>query len=114
MIKQILDKLLDNIDLSFEEATKVADLLMNGEINNSQIAALLTALKMKGETPNEIAGFATAMSLPVWIAYLVAGAELLGGAGIMVGFFTRLSALVELLLWLVRLYWHIFLRVFQV
>ena len=61
MIKQILDKLLDNIDLSFEEATKVADLLMNGEINNSQIAALLTALKMKGETPNEIAGFATAM-----------------------------------------------------
>ena len=61
-----------------------------------------------------IAGFATAMSLPVWIAYLVAGAELLGGAGIMVGFFTRLSALVELLLWLVRLYWHIFLRVFQV
>jgi len=61
MIKQILDKLLDNIDLSFEEATEVADLLMNGEINNSQIAALLTSLKMKGETPNEIAGFATAM-----------------------------------------------------
>lgn len=61
MIKQILDKLFDNIDLSFEEATKVADLLMNGEINNSQIAALLTALKIKGETPNEIAGFATAM-----------------------------------------------------
>ncbi len=61
MIKLILDKLIDNIDLSFEEATKVADLLMNGEINNSQIAALLTALKIKGETPNEIAGFATAM-----------------------------------------------------
>ncbi|MCF6271526.1 MAG: anthranilate phosphoribosyltransferase [Melioribacteraceae bacterium] len=61
MIKEILDKLLDNIDLSFEEATKAADLLMNGEINNSQIAALLTALKMKGETPNEIAGFAAAM-----------------------------------------------------
>jgi len=61
MIKQILDKLLDNINLSFEEATKVADMLMNGEINNSQIAALLTALKIKGETPNEIAGFATAM-----------------------------------------------------
>ena len=34
---------------------------MNGEINNSQSAALLTALKIKGETPNEIAGFATAM-----------------------------------------------------
>lgn len=61
MIKQILDKLLGNINLTFDEATKVADLLMNGKINNSQIAALLTSLKIKGETPNEIAGFATAM-----------------------------------------------------
>lgn len=61
MIKQILNKLLENNDLTFEEAAKVADLLMNGEINNSQIAALLTALKIKGEAPNEIAGFATAM-----------------------------------------------------
>ena len=61
MIKQILDKLLDKIDLTFEEATQVADLLMKGEINNAQIAALLTALKIKGETPIEIAGFATAM-----------------------------------------------------
>lgn len=61
MIKEILDKLLDKIDLTFEEATQVADLLMNGEINNPQIAALLTALKIKGETSNEIAGFATAM-----------------------------------------------------
>ena len=39
-----------------------------------------------------IAGFAAAMSLPVWIAYLVAGVEVLGGAGILTGFFTRLSA----------------------
>ncbi len=40
-----------------------------------------------------IAAFAGAMSLPIWIAYLVAGVELLGGAGILAGFFTRLSAL---------------------
>jgi putative oxidoreductase len=39
-----------------------------------------------------VAGFATAMSLPIWIAYLVAGVELLGGLGILTGFFTRLSA----------------------
>ncbi|MEN8191922.1 MAG: anthranilate phosphoribosyltransferase [Bacteroidota bacterium] len=61
MIKDILNKLLDKIDLSFEEATTAADLLMSGGINNSQIAALLTALRVKGETPIEIAGFATAM-----------------------------------------------------
>jgi anthranilate phosphoribosyltransferase len=34
---------------------------MQGEINNSQIASLLTALKIKGETATEIAGFANAM-----------------------------------------------------
>ncbi len=61
MIKDTLNKLLDNIDLSFSEAEEVANLLMNGKVNNSQIAALLTAMRKKGETPNEIAGFANAM-----------------------------------------------------
>ena len=62
MIKETLNKLLDNNNLSFEEAEEVANLLMNGKVNNSQIAALLTALRMKGETPNEIAGFANAQN----------------------------------------------------
>ena len=60
MINSILDKLLKGISLSIEESTDTADLIMNGKINNSQIAALLTALKIKGETPEEIAGFALA------------------------------------------------------
>lgn len=61
MIKETLNKLLDKNDLSFSEAEEVANLLMNGKVNNTQIASLLTALRMKGETPNEIAGFANAM-----------------------------------------------------
>ncbi len=61
MINSILDKLLNGISLSIEESTDTADLIMNGKVNNSQIAALLTALKIKGETPEEIAGFAKAM-----------------------------------------------------
>ena len=61
MIKKTLDKLLDGKGLSFDEAVNTADLLMKGEVNNSQTAALLTLLKVKGETPTEIAGFATAM-----------------------------------------------------
>ena len=61
MIKDTLNKLLDKNDLSFSEAEQVANLLMNGKVNNSQISALLTALRFKGETPNEIAGFANAM-----------------------------------------------------
>ncbi len=61
MINSILEKLLNSIDLSVEESTETADLIMNGKVNNSQISALLTALKIKGETPEEIAGFAFAM-----------------------------------------------------
>ncbi|MDA3861496.1 MAG: anthranilate phosphoribosyltransferase [Melioribacteraceae bacterium] len=61
MINEMLNKLLDKTDLTFNEAEEVAELLMHGKINNAQIAALLTALHIKGETPNEIAGFANAM-----------------------------------------------------
>ena len=61
MINLILDKLLEGINLSIIESTDTADLIMNGKVNNSQIAALLTAMKIKGETPEEIAGFAMAM-----------------------------------------------------
>jgi anthranilate phosphoribosyltransferase len=35
--------------------------IMSGEVNNSQLAALLIALKGKGETAAEVAGFAKAM-----------------------------------------------------
>ena len=61
MIKTILNKLLNGNELTFNEAEEVASLLISGKVNNSQIAALLTALHIKGETPTEIAGFATAM-----------------------------------------------------
>ncbi len=61
MIKIVLEKLLNKNDLTFNEAEEVANLLMTGKVNNSQISALLTALRIKGETPNEIAGFANAM-----------------------------------------------------
>ena len=61
MIKITLNKLFDKNDLTFLEAEEVGNLLMNGKVNNSQIASLLTALRIKGETANEIAGFANAM-----------------------------------------------------
>jgi len=61
MTNNILEKLLSGINLTMEESTEAADLIMNGKVNNSQIAAMLTALEIKGETPEEIAGFATAM-----------------------------------------------------
>jgi anthranilate phosphoribosyltransferase len=61
MINKTLDKLLNKNDLTFSESENVANLFMHGEVNNSQIAALLTGLRVKGETATEIAGFTSTM-----------------------------------------------------
>jgi anthranilate phosphoribosyltransferase len=61
MIKQHLDKVIDGGNLSVDEAFEAMSFIMNGEANNSQLAGFLTALKSKGETAEEVAGFAKAM-----------------------------------------------------
>lgn len=61
MINETLEQLINKKDLTFSESENVANLFMHGEVNNSQIAALLTGLRVKGETATEIAGFASAM-----------------------------------------------------
>ena len=60
-MKAILNKLLGHRDLSIDEAREVMDRIMSGEFNDAQIAAFLVALRAKGETSSEIAGFAQAM-----------------------------------------------------
>ncbi len=60
-MKQIIEKIIDNENLTIEEAYTSMLRVMNGEINNSHLAAFLIALKSKGETAHEIAGFAKAM-----------------------------------------------------
>lgn len=60
-MKQILEQLLDNQNLTREESFNVMLSIMSGEYNNSQIAGFLMALRSKGETVDEITGFAQAM-----------------------------------------------------
>ena len=48
-------------DLSGEEAHQAMSVLLEGSAGEAEIAAFLVALKMKGETAAEIAGFARAM-----------------------------------------------------
>ncbi|MFB0515319.1 MAG: anthranilate phosphoribosyltransferase [Candidatus Neomarinimicrobiota bacterium] len=60
-MKTILNQLLGHQDLSMPEAHDVMVRIMSGEFNDSQIAAFLVALRAKGETSSEIAGFAQAM-----------------------------------------------------
>src|ERR1700748_2753040 len=48
-------------DLSVAEAHEAMGVLLEGETGEAEIAGFLVALKMKGETAAEIAGFARAM-----------------------------------------------------
>jgi anthranilate phosphoribosyltransferase len=61
MIQQLLNRLLDGKDLSRSEARDVMGEIMRGEATPAQIGAFLVALRVKGETPDEIAGCAEAM-----------------------------------------------------
>jgi anthranilate phosphoribosyltransferase len=61
VIQQALAHVLDGRSLSRERAREVMGLVMGGETTPAQIAGLLVALRAKGESADEIAGFAEAM-----------------------------------------------------
>ena len=61
MIKNMLDKLVTGTCLSLEEARQMMNEIMKGNVNHSLLAGLLIALKVKGESADEVAGFAIAM-----------------------------------------------------
>lgn len=61
MLQAALSKLVARQHLSAEEAEAVLQHVMDGQATEAQIGALLVALRMKGETADEIAGFARAM-----------------------------------------------------
>jgi len=60
-MKEELNKVIAGQSLTFDEAYRVMYSIMSGNENNSKIASLLTALKIKGETSEEVAGFVKAM-----------------------------------------------------
>ena len=60
-VQQALARLLDGHDLSREEARAVMNEIMEGEATPAQIGGFLIALRLKGETADEIAGFAEAI-----------------------------------------------------
>jgi len=60
-MKEYLEKVIDGENLSLDEAYNVMYSIMSGNENNSKIASLLTALKIKHETAEEVAGFVKAM-----------------------------------------------------
>jgi anthranilate phosphoribosyltransferase len=60
-VKALLAKLVDGRVLSSEEAHAFFAACLRGEPTPAQVAAAVTALRIRGETVDEIAAFATAM-----------------------------------------------------
>ncbi len=61
MFKEVLSQLLASQDLSHEQMLSVMQQVMGGELSEAQIAAFLIALRIKGETVDEVAAAATVM-----------------------------------------------------
>ncbi len=61
MIKDAISRVVDGIDLTVEEAGEVMSEMMSGSATHSQMAAFITAMRMKGETQQELLGFAREM-----------------------------------------------------
>ena len=57
----IINKLYQQNSLTQEESKQLFDVIIRGELDPILMASALTALKIKGETPDEIAGAATAL-----------------------------------------------------
>ncbi|MGA1844040.1 MAG: anthranilate phosphoribosyltransferase [bacterium] len=61
MIKEAITKAVTCKDLSREEAAMTMEEIMSGNATDAQIASFITALRMKGETVDEITGFTEIM-----------------------------------------------------
>ncbi len=60
-IREAIEKLVNRVSLSEAETSDVMNQIMTGEATPLQVASFLTALRMKGETVEEITGAARVM-----------------------------------------------------
>jgi anthranilate phosphoribosyltransferase len=60
-VRAALSAVIDGRTLSIDDARAAMGSVMDGEATPAQLAALLVALRMRGETVEELAGFAAAM-----------------------------------------------------
>jgi len=61
MIQEAIQKVVNGENLTEQEAIDVMNIIMNGEATDAQIASFITALRLKGETIEEITGCAKVM-----------------------------------------------------
>ena len=61
MIESSIIKLVDGQNLAVAEMRSAIEAIMQGDCTDAQMAAFLTALRMKGEPVDEIVGAASVM-----------------------------------------------------
>ena len=61
MIREGIQRLVDGANLTFDESQDIMREVMSGKATSAQIASFLTALRMKGETVEELIAFAIVM-----------------------------------------------------
>ena len=61
VVQEAIARLLDGESLSRETARRTMEAIMDGEATPAQIGALLAAMRLKGETVDEVAGLAAGM-----------------------------------------------------
>jgi len=69
MITDFIQKMIDRVDLTEQEARAAMEEIMAGLASDAQIAGFLRALRMKGEAAQELIGFARVMrekAEPLW------------------------------------------------
>jgi anthranilate phosphoribosyltransferase len=62
MIRETIAKLVEGISLTEPEMEMAMDEIMSGDATPTQIGAFITALRIKGETVDEITGAAKVMN----------------------------------------------------
>ena len=60
-INEYIEPLLKDRDLSFDQASNLLDIVFEGQVPEAQIAAFLTAMRVKGLTSPEVAGLAKSL-----------------------------------------------------
>ncbi len=81
LVRAALAGIIDGGNLTMDEAHAAMSSVMDGEATPAQLAALLVALRMRGETTAELAGFAAAMRERVLRVEAPAGAMDIVGTG---------------------------------
>jgi anthranilate phosphoribosyltransferase len=94
---EAIAKLVKRQDLTGDEAAAAFEIIIRGDATPSQIAGFLIALRMKGETAEEIAGFARtarAMATPIEVDGALLDTCGTGGDGLATFNISTLSAIV--------------------